>query len=210
MNRDEAIEVLLVEAEIRRAMARYCRGVDRRDEALVASAYHDDAIDEHGWEPPVTGPQTAASVAMDEERFPAFKAIHHFLGSHYIEVEGERARSEVYFIASHRFEGDGSEWDMVLAGRYSDRWERRDGEWKIAHRRCIYDWARTDRVATPWPGPDHGVPKWAHGEHLLGMDIAHTIWGVCGPGDASHDLFPRRARTEPGTPDGLVSGPPLT
>ena len=34
--------------EIRELLTRYCRGVDRMDAELIASAYHPDAIDEHG------------------------------------------------------------------------------------------------------------------------------------------------------------------
>jgi ketosteroid isomerase-like protein len=213
MSPQEAIEELLAEAEIRKAMARYCRGVDRRDEELVRSVYHEDSIDEHGWVFPMNGWEIADDVSMRNEWGDVFKSIHHFLGSHYIEVDGDTARSEVYFIANHRFEGDGSDWDMVFAGRYLDRWERRGGSFKIAHRLCIYDWTRTDRLETPWPGPDHVVPKWSHGEAPIGpdgepvMDLAKTTWGVCGPGDASHGLFPRLSPTDPSTPKGRVAAP---
>src|ERR1035437_9239359 len=42
------VQRLLVEAEIREVLFRYCRGIDRLDEELVRSCYHPDAIDSHG------------------------------------------------------------------------------------------------------------------------------------------------------------------
>ena len=40
---EESITKLLAESEIRDVIFRYCRGVDRKDFALVRSAFHDDA-----------------------------------------------------------------------------------------------------------------------------------------------------------------------
>jgi hypothetical protein len=34
----------------------------------------------------------------------------------------------------------------VLGGRYVDRFERRDGEWRIAARITVHDWSRIDPV----------------------------------------------------------------
>ena len=45
---DDALQRLLDEQAIRRLLVDYCRGVDRGDEALVASVYHPDATDDHG------------------------------------------------------------------------------------------------------------------------------------------------------------------
>jgi SnoaL-like domain len=64
-----------------------------------------------------------------------------------VDVRGERAFSESYFIAYHRIVADGAERDMIAAGRYLDRHERRAGEWRIAHRQTVYDWT-TEQAAT--------------------------------------------------------------
>ena len=42
------VKALLDRQAILDCMRRYCRGVDRRDEALILSVYHPDAIDDHG------------------------------------------------------------------------------------------------------------------------------------------------------------------
>jgi hypothetical protein len=34
----------------------------------------------------------------------------------------------------------------ILSGRYIDRFERRSGVWKIASRRCAWDWGRSEPV----------------------------------------------------------------
>jgi hypothetical protein len=36
--------------------------------------------------------------------------------------------------------------DMTLGARYVDRYERRDGQWKIARRTVVHDWTRVDPV----------------------------------------------------------------
>ena len=42
------LDDLTAELGIRRAIYRYCRGVNRGDVAMIASAYHDDADENHG------------------------------------------------------------------------------------------------------------------------------------------------------------------
>jgi hypothetical protein len=60
-----------------------------------------------------------------------------------LEFDGDVALGEVYFQAFHRLVADGRERDLFVAGRYVDRYERRDGAWKIAHRSEVNDWTRT-------------------------------------------------------------------
>ena len=50
------VQNLIDKAEILECMHRYCRGIDRLDRAMVRSAYHDDAIDDHiGYSGPFEG-----------------------------------------------------------------------------------------------------------------------------------------------------------
>jgi hypothetical protein len=158
---EAALELLLAEREIGRAMARYCRGIDRRDRALLESVYHADAIDDHGPSGVKTGAQFCALVDPDNPHgFPVeWTMTQHLIGNHLAEVDGDLATSETYFQARHRFDHEGQAHDLVIAGRYLDRWERREGPFKIAERRVVYDWIRTDAVTAVWPGPDTDVPK---------------------------------------------------
>ena len=48
MSTTEDIEAAVAKLEIREALARYARGIDRQDVELAKSAYHPDATDEHG------------------------------------------------------------------------------------------------------------------------------------------------------------------
>jgi hypothetical protein len=183
---------LLAKDEIRDAMARYARGIDRRDEALVRSAYHEDSWDNHGWGLEGPGWEIAAMVRPVGGRFPDWTATQHFLGQHLIDVHGDDATSEVYFQAIMRYAAEGLDWDFVSVGRYLDRWERRDGAFRIAARHVVYDYWRTDAVQTPWPGPDHDVPKMIHGGDRLN---ASAVMGTSGPDDPSYELLrlPTRA-----------------
>jgi SnoaL-like domain len=75
------------------------------------------------------------------------KSSHHLIGQVHIKVDGTTAHGEVYFIAWHRIVEEGVDKDLLVAGRYIDEYQDRGTGWKIAKRREVIDWARTDPAA---------------------------------------------------------------
>ncbi len=74
-----------------------------------------------------------------------------FNGVGNIELQGEEAFGEVYYQAFHRIKNElGEERDLFISGRYVDRYERRDGVWKIAYRSELVDWVREEATADAW------------------------------------------------------------
>jgi hypothetical protein len=132
--------------EIFELSATYMRGLDRLDAELVKSVYFEDASDDRGFFTG-TGWQLAelAITMLKEHDFN-----HHMLGQANIVLEGDVAFGEIYFQAFHRLREHGIERDFVILGRYVDRYERRDGVWKIAHRSELNDFARMDPVTDDW------------------------------------------------------------
>lgn len=152
---DERLEArlreLLDKQEIHEVMLRYCRGVDRCDAQLIADCFHADAVDDHGdWV--ARAPDVPEHILKLVRKTPF--ASMHFLGNQLIEIEGDTAWSESYFQASREFERDGKRYNRVRAGRYVDRFERRNGRWKIAERVLTDDWNRVDEVVEVLAGPD--------------------------------------------------------
>lgn len=135
------LRLLLDKQEIYELSANYMRGLDRLDHDLLRSTYHDDATDDRGFFQ--GGPDEFAGFAMTA--LQEHLANHHMIGQANINVEGDVAFGEVYFQAFHRIVEHGMEKDMVVIGRYVDRYERRDGVWKIAHRSELND--------ASWQGP---------------------------------------------------------
>lgn len=121
--------------EIRECLLRYTRGVDRHDRALMLSAYHPDAVDEHGVANGVAADFCDWAIGWHGE----FQHQHqHIINNTVIELDGNTAHSETYYT----FFGDNREGPPTLAfGRYVDRLEKRSGEWRIAHRICVNQYA---------------------------------------------------------------------
>jgi hypothetical protein len=186
MDRADAIDRLIAKDEIVSALMRYCRGIDRRDEQLVRSVYHEDAVDEHGFGQRASGWELAARVDVSNgDSFPAeWEATQHLIANILVEVDGDRAASEAYFAALIRFSHDGRRYDNVASGRYLDCWERRGGPFRIVHRNVVYDHIRTDEVLATWPGPDTEVPKmrWGGAE----LPSVEALYGEPGPDDLSY------------------------
>jgi hypothetical protein len=150
---------LWAEAEIRRVLLRYARGVDRLDLDLVRRCYHPDATDAHG---SFTG-TVDELLAWVERVLRRYDSTMHLLGSPLVEfVDGAggpdaaplAAAVETYGIAFHRSAGGPPERNLVTGFRFVDRFECRDGEWRIARRTAVTEWSRIDRQDDWWAIPE--------------------------------------------------------
>jgi hypothetical protein len=146
------VQNLIDKAEILECMHRYCRGIDRLDRAMVRSAYHADAIDDHiGYSGPVEG---FLDWAFE---YHATQVRHqHFISNHSVELNGDEAHAETYYM----FIGTERNADApltVVGGRYIDRLERREGRWAITVRRCIVEWATNPASLLPIEGAGIGA-----------------------------------------------------
>lgn len=134
---------LLDERDIREVLLRYCRGVDRCDAALIASCYHEDAVDDHGgWY--LNGSQVAQHVIGLVR--PGSAVAMHFVGNSLIEVQGDTAYAESYLLAFRSYDKEGRSYNRTRAARFVDRFERRKGQWRISERVVVDDWDRVDEV----------------------------------------------------------------
>lgn len=130
-------EILDREA-IRDCIYRYCRGVDRGDEACLRSSYWPDATDRHG-------PYSGSAEGFIDWAKKVWKSgprnIHHATNI-LIEFQGEtRAAVETYFLALQRgTKPDGTTDQVMLSGRYCDLFEKRGKEWRVLARTVVYDW----------------------------------------------------------------------
>jgi hypothetical protein len=129
-----ALRQLLDRQEIHDCLHRYTRGVDRLDRELLLSAYHADAIDDHGAF--LGAPQEFADWALGYHRDHQ-KTTYHLILNHSCELDGDTAHGETYcvYIGVNR-----SGTVDVIGNRYIDRLERRDGRWAIARRVCVVEW----------------------------------------------------------------------
>jgi hypothetical protein len=151
LDRARAIDELLIKQEISDLMMRYCRGVNRLDMDLVRSCFHPDAREDHG---PTRSDAMTDVDGLGEKVERAFVSTYHFIGNQLIEIRGNRASHEAYFIGYHRLtpDGNGVEKDVLFGGRYLSVLESRDGgPWLFLDRTVVNDWSRVDPVIEKWP-----------------------------------------------------------
>lgn len=114
---------------------RHARGHDRFDVEIMTDCYHPDGMDEHG----------AAAINQGPEYAEWANRIHaqgallnlHNITTHTCEIDGDTAHAESYVLVG-LLNPDGVSVRFIN-GRYVDRLEKRDGEWRIALRRCTLD-----------------------------------------------------------------------
>lgn len=161
---------LAARAEIVDVIYRYCHAIDRRRWWLMDSVFHDDAFYRF------TSIQGSWRDFVREARklVDPLGPTHHQVSNILVDLQGAVAHTETYLTAFHRipadyppdlaFPGIGRDYDVITGGRYVDRFELRDGVWRIAHRTGLFDW-RHDQPANDG-GLGQAPPEWrgAYGE----------------------------------------------
>jgi ketosteroid isomerase-like protein len=131
---------------IRECLYRYARGVDRLDADMVRSAYWPDALDTH-LEFKGNAEQFIAWA------FPIMRTMDqtmHMIGNVLITLRGTTADVESYFYGYHRITIEEVKQDVIGAGRYLDRFEKRGDEWRVSERMVMTDWFRHYPDSADW------------------------------------------------------------
>lgn len=122
---------------IRDVLARVSRGVDRLDPDILRGAYWPDA---HVYASFFDGPVGDFIDWLVNARGDKTAGAAHNICNIGIELDGDVAWGETYFIglSENRPEGQAA-FNNLTTGRYLDRFEKRDGEWRIARRVFAYE-----------------------------------------------------------------------
>lgn len=140
--RDEMVD----REAIRDCLCRYSRGVDRCDEDMLRSVYWEDAVDDHAI---FTGSREDL-ITWVMPLLRSMECSQHTIGNILIRLHGDHADVESYYHGYHRMSDGTKSFDSIQAGRYLDRFEKRDDEWRIARRKVVVDWFREYDDAGDW------------------------------------------------------------
>jgi hypothetical protein len=154
---------------IRDVIAAYAHAVDRRRWDMMAQVFHVDAIFGFG---PIEG-DWRGFVEQARGIIDPCTATQHQLGQTLIAFSGDNAADcETYMTAMHIvpvgyprpevFPARAETYAAIIAGRYVDRFEKRDGEWRIARRQGLYDWREYRAIGE---ADLAGMPEGACGYH---------------------------------------------
>ncbi len=155
---DEARLMQLLDREaIRDCIYRYCRGIDRADEAALRSSYWEDAHDCHG----AYNGSAEGFIGLALEVFKTGPRNVHQVSNILIEFTApDVAVVESYFNALQRGpDREGVMRQFLLAGRYCDRFEKRAGEWRVADRVVAYDWVEEQTPPSASEGERFGARR---------------------------------------------------
>jgi ketosteroid isomerase-like protein len=147
------IDELEARTAIEDALKRFARAVDRQDWRAARELYHSDAYDDHGF---FKGPPDAF-LAHIEALHTEQEHSMHFNTNVLIEFTStERALVETYVLVLQRFRAGTSKVPPGAAGlrclasaRYLDRFEKRGGEWRVAHRTLVFGDIESAPMAEP-------------------------------------------------------------
>ena len=151
---------LIDKQEIYDVLMDYTHSMDRVDDDLLRSVFWPDCV--VGFPSDVY--QGDVNGFLDKfllnQLHVEFSRTQHFVGNFRCQLEGDVAYVEAYLMANHRATDDHYKWagkHVILWGRYVQRYEKRNGEWKIAEHRLLLDWEKD--LEGNW----HDLPAWQLG-----------------------------------------------
>ena len=129
---------------------RYCRAMDRIDQELGYSIWHDDGTADYGHHFQGSGRAFIDHVCAQHRQL----LMHsHQISNILISINGDHAGSESYVTATLRMRRDDKLLQMTVISRYLDRWSRRGGRWAIDHRIAVME---MDEIREVTPMKAHG------------------------------------------------------
>ena len=156
---DADIEELIARKDVYHVLTSYCRALDRCDVDMMRKVYWDDGVDDHGV---FSGNAAEFADFIIREIQNWFEVTMHAIMNVHMEIEGDVACTESYLFAYHKVRGDKEKVEEIFGsrymqqfdfdrqagvphhfyfgGRYIDRLERRNGEWRIKQRTVVMDW----------------------------------------------------------------------
>ena len=146
---DARLQEIVDHHEIRKTLAEYCHGCDRCDVVRMASVYAGESWDDHGG---IKAPGPDFSLQMTARILETYDSMYHILGQSIIDVDGDQAAAETYFIGVARSGGDEGPGRMCnqVGGRFVDRLVRVGEGWKIKHRTVVGDWTIALPIEHEW------------------------------------------------------------
>ncbi len=143
------LQAVIDQREIEQLLYTQCRAIDRGEENVLRSVYHPDATLDMG--PGIFQGTIADYINWVMTVLQQVKSSHTMISNIRLDIRGDEALGESYFVAQNRLDKPTGREDLFLAGRMLDRFERRPagpaGVWKIIHRKQVLDWVRTEAVA---------------------------------------------------------------
>lgn len=132
----EALQLLLDKEAIRDKICMYQHSMDRCDAELGYSVFWEDAqIDVGDWCTDMSGKDFVDECVYNSH--PHILSTSHQFTNTWIKVNGDKAGSESYAIIDmlNWMDEEGGLVSLSLgACRYNDKWEKRDGDWRIVDR----------------------------------------------------------------------------
>ncbi len=172
---NDRLRDLLDHHEIRKLLSLYCHGCDRGDGPMMAGVYAEESWDNHGR---YKGPGREFTQSVMKSFADDGFVCSHLLGQSLINVSGDVAGAETYFLATIlQKEEKAGEILTLLGGRYIDTLRREQDGWRIAKRVCVRDWSRTLDIKEDRLKHDNFVS----GE-LSGQDPSYDVLGFRHPG----------------------------
>lgn len=132
---EDQLQAVLDKSAIEDVLGRYVRAIDRLDWELLRSCYHSDATEDRGrYCGGIDG-----FIEWVRGTLEQLESTWHLIGAPTIELKREGlALVETYCLAIQRAAPSEPEARLIPC-RYCDRFERRDGDWRIAHRIAVYE-----------------------------------------------------------------------
>lgn len=133
------LESLLDRMEIIELLHRYATAIDDRDWVRLATCFTADAVALYG---PVLGRQDgiAAIEKTCRASLEPLDASQHIIGTHEIELDGDRARARCYVHAQHTRAGTAGGDNFVIGATYLDELVRTPDGWRIRERELRILW----------------------------------------------------------------------